>query len=247
MNTADVRVALRERYCKPEWAIFFEVANSTGARHLRYADAVAMNLFPSRGLEIHGFEVKVDRRDWIKELKNPDKAEAVFKYCDRWWVVATEHVVRPDELPSTWGLIEAKNGKLRQDVIAPLLKPVRLDRAFAAALIRRAGERDEQEIQAAVEVATQQIREQERARADSDISRHDSKRKELEQKLAKVQEQTGIDLLSWTPTETVVSAIRFAISADLFCAYNGIKGMRNQAQKLIETIDSALKEVKQST
>ena len=52
----DAKAALRLRCRPPEWALFFEVADSTGlAGHGRYLDAVAMNLYPSRGLELHGF------------------------------------------------------------------------------------------------------------------------------------------------------------------------------------------------
>jgi hypothetical protein len=128
----SVRAALRERYCKPEWSIFFEVSNGTGARSHRYADAVAMNLFPSRGLEVHGFEIKTYRSDWLRELKNPEKAEAVFKYCNRWWIVAEKGLVKPGELPPTWGLIEHNAGKLRQDTEAPKLSPIPMDKTFSA-------------------------------------------------------------------------------------------------------------------
>ena len=33
----------------------------------RYADAIAMNLWPSRGLAVHGFEIKISRGDWQRE------------------------------------------------------------------------------------------------------------------------------------------------------------------------------------
>lgn len=240
MNSDDIRAALRERYCKPEWVIFFEVANGTGSHGRRYADAVAMNLFPSRGLEINGFEIKVDRRDWIKELKNPEKAEPVFKYCDRWWIIATENVVRPGELPKTWGLIEAKNGKLRQDTAAPLLKPAPIDRIFSAALLRRAGERDEAEIRATVDVATREIRDQEREYSKKEIERHDRERKNLEAKLTKVKETTGIDLLSWTPAEEMVAVIKYALSTDLCAAHGSAMSLRNLAARFVETIDKTI-------
>ena len=46
-------------------------------------------VWPSRGLYLHGFEIKVHRNDWLRELKNPAKAEEIAGYCHFWWVVAT--------------------------------------------------------------------------------------------------------------------------------------------------------------
>jgi hypothetical protein len=65
--SASMEGLLAARYCAPAWAIFYEVANATGANGSRYADAVAMSLYPSRGLELHGFEVKKSRWDWVRE------------------------------------------------------------------------------------------------------------------------------------------------------------------------------------
>jgi hypothetical protein len=87
MAKKDVWDMLRERHPAPEWAIFFEVANGLGVSDRRYADAVAMSLFPSRGLDVHGFEVKTARGDWLRELKNPKKADVIASYCDFWWLV----------------------------------------------------------------------------------------------------------------------------------------------------------------
>ncbi len=65
-----------------------------------------MNLYPSRGLEINGFEVKGSRQDWIKELKSPEKSAPVQRFCDRWWIVAPAGIIQPGELPPTWGQFE---------------------------------------------------------------------------------------------------------------------------------------------
>ncbi len=93
-----IEILLRERFAPPEYAIFFEVANGTGATCRRYADAVAMGLFPSRGLELHGIECKSVRSDWLRELTEPAKAEeGWYPFCDRWWVAATSaEIVRKD-------------------------------------------------------------------------------------------------------------------------------------------------------
>lgn len=83
--------ALRKRYPEPAYALITEVRNSTGYARSRtgYADAIAMGCWPSRGLDVQGFEFKTDRGDWLREWKNPIKADQFVKYCDYWWVVIT--------------------------------------------------------------------------------------------------------------------------------------------------------------
>lgn len=132
---------LRERYPSPEWALFFEVANGLGAVHRRYADAIAMSLFPSRGLDFHGLEIKRDRGDWLRELKKPQKAESIASYCDYWWIVVSdEKIAQKDEVPRNWGLLVSNGEVLRQVKSATRLESKPLDRKFAGALLRRADE-----------------------------------------------------------------------------------------------------------
>lgn len=146
-TTADVQLLLKERYSPPAWAIFFEVANATGMNQQRKADAVAMGLYPSQGLEIHGFEIKVTRGDWLRELKEPSKSNAVARHCDRFWLVAPHGTVKAGELPAPWGFLEVKgepgSGTLRRakqaQLVTEALNPT-LSRSFVAALVRRACE-----------------------------------------------------------------------------------------------------------
>ncbi|KKN81345.1 hypothetical protein LCGC14_0319580 [marine sediment metagenome] len=132
---------LRVRYPGDQYALFPEVRNTTGAaRTERYADAVAMGLWPSRGLTISGFEFKSHRSDWRRELKHPAKAEPLWEFCNEWWVVAgTPDVVKEDELPEPWGLIVAKGDKLHTIKKAPYQKrPVEIPRRFVASMLRSA-------------------------------------------------------------------------------------------------------------
>lgn len=135
--------ALAARYCAPAWAFLPQVRNGTGWSRAvnRTADAVAMSLWPSRGLEFHGFEIKVHRGDWFKELREPAKAEEIQRFCDRWWIVAgDESIVQAGELPPTWGLLVLKGKGLTVKVEAPKLEAAPADRSFLAAILRRVGE-----------------------------------------------------------------------------------------------------------
>ena len=122
---------IRERYSKtagngPRYVVSSHVRNQCGFGgygddRLRTVDALAVDLWPSSGHLIHGFEVKVSRSDWLAELKDPEKAEAFKPYCDHWWLVAPAQVVR-DDLPRGWGLLSPdRNGALRVKKRAPRL------------------------------------------------------------------------------------------------------------------------------
>lgn len=140
MRTADMHALLRKRYPPDAWALMWEVGDATGMRHTRWADAVAMSLWPTHGLLLHGMEIKVSRSDWVRELQNPAKAEAVAQYCDRWWLVVSDKAfVKPGELPECWGLM-APNAKGNLQVVTPAkeLKPKPLTREFLASLLRAA-------------------------------------------------------------------------------------------------------------
>ncbi len=140
-TTAALYAALRKRYptAGGEWGLLFDVGNKTGFDVKARADAVAMSLWPSGGLAIHGFEVKSTRDDWLREKRNPAKAEAMSRLCDRWWiVVASDDVVQDGELPDTWGLLVLRKGKLATAKDAPLRPGVEVSRDFFAAVFRAA-------------------------------------------------------------------------------------------------------------
>jgi len=141
ITAGDLCKRIAAVHAPPEWACFFEVANSTGSNVRRYADAVAMSLWPSRGLTLRGFEVKVSRQDLKKEAADPMKAETVAKYCDEWWVVAPPDLVRDVdlELPPAWGLMVAKEkGGLRVARAATMTEAAPISRGFLASILRRA-------------------------------------------------------------------------------------------------------------
>lgn len=134
--------ALAKRYRAPEWALFEQVGNGTGHASNRWADAMAMSLWPSRGLHLHGFEVKVYRHDWLRELRNPSKAEEIATYCDFWWIVTdAPDVALVDELPVPWGLMEVTGrGFTIHKQAVQRVPAADLDRPMVAALLRRASE-----------------------------------------------------------------------------------------------------------
>lgn len=129
---------LRERYERHRWAFFENVPNGTGYSERRRCDALVMSLWPSDGLLLHGFELKISRGDWLRELKQPEKSTELKRFCDHWWLVASsDDVVKNDSMPAGWGLMVVRHGSLVVELEAPKLEAAPLDRTFVAGLVRK--------------------------------------------------------------------------------------------------------------
>ena len=90
------------------WIVAEKVRSTAGfaekRSNMRTADAIAIDTWESQGLEVHGFEIKCSRSDWLTELKHPEKSEPFRRFCDRWWLVtSSKDIVKPGELPEGWG------------------------------------------------------------------------------------------------------------------------------------------------
>jgi len=153
--------ALKIKYPDGQYALLPQVADATGSSQSRWADAIAFGLWPSRGLEIEGFEIKVSRSDWLSELNDHRKSSAVQRFCHRWWIVAgSRDIVKPEELPVTWGLIIPRGeNSLETKVKAPLLKPKSISRKFCAAVMRRASEANANYIKSIKDEMYEEVRE----------------------------------------------------------------------------------------
>lgn len=114
MTARDIEKLIAATYPSPEYATFIEVRNSVGfASKVRSADAMVMSLWPSRGIYMHGYEIKVSKSDWNRELANPAKAEEIAQFCKFWSVVCPDGLIDPDSVPPNWGLVYAKDRKLK--------------------------------------------------------------------------------------------------------------------------------------
>lgn len=141
IKTVDIQTAMTKKWSAPEWAILWEVANSTGTNAKRRADAVMMSLWPSRGLELHGVEIKISRSDWKREAADPTKAEEIARFCDRWWVHTPKGLIEDiSEIPPAWGLREYDGRAWRTVKEAELTEAQPVTRSFLAAMLRRSDE-----------------------------------------------------------------------------------------------------------
>lgn len=144
-TTKDIVKAMEAKFQPPEFALFFEVGNGTGGNLRGWADALTMNLYPSKGLAITGYEFKVSRSDLKHELDKPSKADNVGKYCDYWYLVVPKGLLKEEDmLPTAWGILELQGDKLRQVKRPEKLENIPLTKSFIASILRRESERSKQ-------------------------------------------------------------------------------------------------------
>ena len=190
--TAAVKAAILKRYPADAFALAWEVGNSTGFACNRHADAIAMSLWPSRGLDLVGFEFKASRSDWLKELRQPAKADSFIRYCDHWWLVVTDAaIVKDGELPTTWGLLALKKSALRVVKAAPKLAPIAMDRAFMAALLRGCSKPAVASDKAALLEARNKGYAEAKERYEDEAKRRLEARDQLRAKIAKFESDAG--------------------------------------------------------
>lgn len=136
--TSKIKLSIKRRFDFPTWVTVFEFTNRDGKR----ADCLAFNCRPSRNFPLVGFEFKASRSDWLSEKKDHEKADLFVQFCDEWYVVAGRRgIVKEEELPDGWGLLELKpSGQLWKLVESDLgeMQSRGLDRRFYTRFIRKA-------------------------------------------------------------------------------------------------------------
>jgi len=122
-----------------EYLHFSEVANLPGYGKSRSADGIACSIWPSRGHYLTGFEIKVSRGDWLKEMKTPAKADSFFKRCGYWYLVtmADAVIAKPEEIPKPWGHIHITGDKPKVMKKAPFNELAKELDGFMICLLRR--------------------------------------------------------------------------------------------------------------
>lgn len=246
-TSADVRKAIKARYSAPEWATFFEVANGTGSTGTNYADALAMNLFPSRGLRLHGFEIKVSRSDWLGELKKPHKSDAIQRYCDHWWIVTPADIVKDGELPPTWGHLVLKGNGLNCVVKAPQLDRQPWEPAFLAALLRRAHEAMAGGIRDGVTAAMASEREAIAGEVERRVTRELEMRAGVRDRAIKaldeIKEKCGLpkteadEWRDYFNAPAFARAVGFVHRAGIAESYSTISQLQQMARRMLSKLD----------
>ena len=128
MREADVIKLLQQKYTKvrpgtnaDRFVRAAHVRRPTGYGHAAaIADYLVQDTY--QPFDLLGFEVKVSRSDWLTELKNPRKSWHWQRYCNRWYLAASDAKIVKDDLPEGWGLLLPTKSGLRVAVQAPYVE-----------------------------------------------------------------------------------------------------------------------------
>lgn len=265
-RTPHMKSLLAAAYPPGEWALMLEVAARTGGGSC-YTDAVAVNLWQSRSYAVHGFEVKVSRADWKKELTNPRKNDEVMGYCDFFWVFAAPGIVDPAELPIGWGLKEPAQKRgvalpaemseveasvnafygMKTIVEAKRLEAKPITREFFASIMRRSYESLDKIAENKLQDRISGYEKTFHERVMREVNSRDYDRGSLEKYAQKFKEQTGVDLAEWSAPSPM--ALQLAKKIDEFSGYGeknklleNVEYLANQMEKASKTINDSISE-----
>lgn len=130
---------LARQFPKPTYAVLKQVpipVQKHDGWHSQHVDAVVVGAWESREAAILGFEIKASRASWLQELKDPYKAEGAALFCDAWYILADQDVVRPEEMPKNWGLYVPRKGRLTLEKPAASIPPKELGREALFSILK---------------------------------------------------------------------------------------------------------------
>ena len=238
MKASDINLAIKRKYSGDEWRVWFEVSQGTGAYSGRRADAVVMNLWPSKGHQLHVFEVKVSRADFKNEMANLTKWRAVGRFADFFWLACPCGLVSKDEVPSEWGLMELTKGGLRIKKQAPAREAEPISRGFAASLLRSGLDRSELEIQRLVservEAEREEIEDRANRRARYHLDQQEARLKRMETWKAEFEAAFGVGFNTHVAPERMAERIKLAEALDL----RRFDGAARQARDFADMVES---------
>lgn len=217
INATDLEHLLSKKYSQPEWIFLPQVRSTTGfSGDIRTADGIAINMYPSRGFEINGFEIKISRSDWLSELKKAAKAEEIYQYCDKFWlVVADKSIVQLEELPKGWGLLVPQVGGLRVVVQAQTNPNKILSMGFVCSLLRSVSKGMVLESTIRHQLSEEYTRGQKSRQFEVDSAKEDKNR--LAEKIEKFEKASGVEINGWKNSpEKVGAALRRVLAGENF-------------------------------
>jgi hypothetical protein len=236
----DVMEALRSRYPSGEWALLPQVGNATGGAVRGWADAIAMNLWPSRGLALHGFEIKVSRSDWLRELRRPEKADAFVERCDYWWLAVSEkEIVKPGELPDGWGLLFMHGKTLRCQIDAKRQDRDDLyHRSFLAAILRQANNVVTPD--ALIRKAEKKGYERGRAGQEATWTYDKEQHEKLRQTVGDFEKASGLRINSYQGGAELGRAVSQVLNGGEAQARRSMENLKATAERIVETTTQGL-------
>lgn len=103
---------------EPSGLLFFELYTATGygRGNPQRIDAFHMSDLPSANYMRTAYEIKVSKRDFMSELKQPNKRRAALLYSNLFYFVTPKGLVNSTQVPLECGLIEVSESG-RSDIV----------------------------------------------------------------------------------------------------------------------------------
>jgi hypothetical protein len=249
LQAHDLFLRLQGSFSPPAYITLEEVRDATGFDAARTADALAISLYRSRGKAVWGFEMKVSRNDWLKELKQPEKAESIMRYCNYWaLVVPSKDIVKAGELPATWGMYVAQKNRLKCVVPAPKLEPMPMSLTFLTAIAYAIQHRQDKVDEAAIRAARDEGYKQGSARS-KDVY-WEKEHKDLKEKVDAFEKASGLNIQwGWSKPEKVGAIVKLLLDSEAplrqilqTAKYNLSKteDLKAEMERQIKVIESAM-------
>ena len=103
LTAKTIKRVLQEYYCEPQPGkyVFLEEVLVGGGN---IADGIAIGC-NGKYLKL-GFEVKISRSDFLKEMKQPRKRQSTVAMTNQFYFVTPDRMLNKDEIPEETGLLE---------------------------------------------------------------------------------------------------------------------------------------------
>lgn len=237
MNKHEIFEVLRGHFSDREYALISEVSDDASFRS-RSLDYMAINLWPSRGLAMHGIELKSHRSDWLNEKKNPAKQESHFHYCDYFWLLTeNENVAKLEEIPNNWGWMTIKNGKIKRIKEAPKMNPLECPRSFVTCMLRRAADRTDLVHTSTITDKIKDSYDRGISTSKKDADNWKKKYEDIKADVSVFEKASGVNISrSWESKQKIGEAVNFILSG-------GEEGVIKKINNSKEALEKILKDI----
>lgn len=137
-TSGDLVALLKQKYSGGGWIVLEQVNEGTGTLGRSWVDAVVLGIWPSTGCTRMAFEVKVDRGDFLREIKNPAKNRWARESFNSFWYLAPAGVIKEEELPAGCGWMKPRGSGLSIVRAASNNDSAPIDALLLSSLIRSA-------------------------------------------------------------------------------------------------------------
>ena len=241
-SEGDIAGQIRGAYPLPVWTVLTSLRDGVGFdTRGQTADAFAFGTWPSRGLKIIGFEAKSYRGDWIRELRNPAKAEAFACYCDEWWIVATEEVVKIEEVPDAWGWATPTPKGLKRMKAPKESEAKNINRLFLMSIMRNVGANytPTRELEDRIKKATDAEVESRRDSALTNLKYREEECEQLRKKIKDFEDKAGFEISNWRWSASEIGAlVKHLTDGDLKWTLSNLEGAGKKLNEVLKAVRS---------